>query len=82
MSHKDVKPIFLICSPRTGSTLLQRILASHSKISSEGETHLLLPLLYAIRKEGVYSEYNHQQTFRDFSHDGEPVYVSPSMCGG
>lgn len=64
MSHKDVKPIFLICSPRTGSTLLQRILASHSKISSEGETHLLLPLLYAIRKEGVYSEYNHQQTFR------------------
>lgn len=54
-----VKPIFVFCLVRSGSTLLQRILMSHSKISSTAEPHFLLPLIYANRKEGTLASYSH-----------------------
>jgi len=38
--------IFVIGSPRSGSTLLQRMLASHSQIFSCPEPHLLTPLAH------------------------------------
>lgn len=54
-----VKPIFIFCMARSGSTLLQRVLMSHSKISSMAEPHFLLPLAYTLKKEGVLAEYCH-----------------------
>lgn len=54
-----VKPIFLFSLPRSGSTLLQRILMSHSEIASKAEPWILLPLVYTIREEGTLTEYSH-----------------------
>lgn len=52
-------PIFLLSLPRSGSTLLQRLLAAHPKISTLSEPWLLLPLCYALKPAGVFSEYDH-----------------------
>lgn len=40
-----VRPIFILSAPRSGSTLLQRVLASHPSVSTASEPWLLLPLL-------------------------------------
>lgn len=64
-----LKPIFIFSLPRSGSTLLQRMLSAHPLISSTAEPWLLLPFFYALRKEGVYAEYMHQgvaKGVRDF----------------
>lgn len=61
--NDSITPIFIYSLPRSGSTLLQRLLASHSQVSTASETWLLLPQIYALRKEGIYSEYQHH-----FSH--------------
>jgi Sulfotransferase family len=50
--------IFLISQPRSGSTLLQRMLGGHPAIGSLPEPWFMLPLLYASRSQGVASEYN------------------------
>lgn len=57
-----IKPIFLFSLPRSGSTLLQRILCSRPEISSAAEPWILLPMLYALRPEGVFAEYSHRWT--------------------
>lgn len=38
--------LFIISPPRSGSTLLQRLLGSHSKIFTHPEPHLVTPLAY------------------------------------
>ena len=53
-------PIFLLSLPRSGSTLLQRLLAAHGEIATANEPHVLLPLLYAGRTEPVLAEYGHR----------------------
>jgi len=53
---------FIISLPRTGSTLLQRLLGAHSRIATVPEPWILLPPLYAIRPEGVFAEYGHRTT--------------------
>ena len=53
-----MKPLFIFSLPRSGSTLLQRILMAHSKICSTAEPWILLPLVYMYRKEGVLAEYS------------------------
>lgn len=50
--------IFLISLPRTGSTLLQHIIASHSTVASAAEPWILLPAVYALRENGLRAEYN------------------------
>lgn len=50
---------FLISLPRAGSTLLQRILATHPEVATAGEPWLLLPWIYAFREDGIRSEYGH-----------------------
>ncbi len=55
----DKNIIFLISMPRSGSTLLQRVLAGHTDINTTSESWLLLPQLYALQEEGVFSEYSH-----------------------
>jgi Sulfotransferase family len=56
----QLKPLFIFSLPRSGSTLLQRVLMSHSKISSTAEPWLLLPLLQMLKKEGTVTTYSHQ----------------------
>jgi len=35
--HEDGSPIFVLGQPRTGTTLIERIISSHSKVTSAGE---------------------------------------------
>ena len=56
-------PIFIFSLPRSGSTLLQRILMSHTQISSASEPWLLLPLVYLTKKQGGLAEYSHASSF-------------------
>jgi len=55
----DTNIIFIISMPRSGSTLLQRILAAHTEIDTTSESWLLLPQIYALKENGVFSEYSH-----------------------
>ena len=48
--------------PRSGSTLLQRLLMGHKEIASTSEPWILLPLLYANKPTGVVSEYSHHNS--------------------
>jgi sulfotransferase family protein len=64
-----MRPLFVFSLPRGGSTLVQRVLASHPEIATVSEPWILLPLFYALREEGVRAEYWHQtaaQAIGDF----------------
>ena len=66
----EVRPLFLFCLPRGGSTLVQRVIAAHPKVSTLPEPWLLLPLVYATREQGARAEYWHEataQSVKDFS---------------
>ena len=54
----SLQPVFILSLPRSGSTLLQRVLATHPAISTASEPWLLLPLFYARRADGSTSEYH------------------------
>jgi hypothetical protein len=56
----ELTPLFIFSLPRSGSTLLQRILGAHKDIATVTETHILLPLLYALKTKGIYAEYRHE----------------------
>ena len=62
-----VTPLFLLSLPRSGSTLLQRLLSGHEAIATTAEPWLLLPLVYALRERGVYAEYGHWGACRALS---------------
>lgn len=50
--------IFIISQPRSGSTLLQRVLAGHPDIQTSAETWLMLHPAYALKDSGLESEYD------------------------
>lgn len=50
--------IFIISQPRSGSTLLQRVLAGHPDIQTAAETWLMLHPIYGLRKDGIQAEFN------------------------
>lgn len=52
-----VKPIFILSISRSGSTLLQRIVAAHEGVSTAPEPWILLPHAYTLRRRGVDAEY-------------------------
>lgn len=54
-----VRPIFIFSTSRSGSTLVQRILAAHEGVTTASEPWLLLPHAYARRERGVDAEYYH-----------------------
>jgi len=54
---RHVQPIFLLSMPRSGSTLVQRVLASHPEVSTAAEPWVLLPHAYASRERGIAAEY-------------------------
>jgi len=49
--------IFVISQPRSGSTLLQRVLAGHPEILTSAETWLMLHPIYGTRSHGLWTEY-------------------------
>ena len=56
-------PVFLFSLPRSGSTLLQKVLMSHHDIASAAEPWIMLPHLYACNEEGLLAEYSHKISF-------------------
>ncbi|HYW91995.1 MAG TPA: sulfotransferase [Gammaproteobacteria bacterium] len=52
-----IKPVFVFGLPRSGSTLVQKILAAHPAVASAAEPWILLPLVYALRGQGIRTEY-------------------------
>jgi hypothetical protein len=54
-----IRPIFLFSISRSGSTLIQRIIAAHDGVATVSEPWLLLPHAYTLRQRGVDAEYVH-----------------------
>lgn len=54
-----IEPLFIYALPRSGSTMLQKLLASNPYIHTVAEPWFLLPLIYSRKIEGVYAEYSH-----------------------
>ena len=68
------QPIFVLSLPRSGSTLVQRVLASHDEIATTPEPWFLLPQVYALRERGIVAEYvqvSSVRAIREFA-DGLP----------
>ena len=57
-----ITPLFLVSLPRSGSTLLQRMLATHAEISTSPEPTFLLPLLHLDRETDVVATYDQKYT--------------------
>lgn len=55
-----MNPIFLLSLPRSGSTLIQRALATHPDISTTSEPWILLPFIYSLRTKGHFEDYDPQ----------------------
>jgi hypothetical protein len=78
--------IFLISQPRSGSTLLQRILAGHPEIHSLGEPWLMLQPLYALKREGLSAEFGAHLARQGLGHflaalpGGEEAYLEAVRC--
>lgn len=77
-----LEPAFLLSLPRSGSTLLQRMLGAHPTISTSAEPWVLLPLLAAFDERGVYARYNHRVAHRAMAsfvgelREGEGTYLA------
>ena len=70
-----MRQCFIISQPRAGSTLLQRLLATHPQIQTIGEPWLVIPFVYALREKGISAEYIHISLAQGF---GEFVSRLPS----
>ncbi len=74
--------IFIISQPRSGSTLLQRILFGHPDIQTSAETWLMLHPVYALRNTGINTEYNSRfaaEGVREFLENytsGKEIYLA------
>lgn len=55
----SITPIFIFSLPRSGSTLLQRVLSGTPDIKTVSEPWILLPYFYTLKEKGCLSEYNH-----------------------
>lgn len=60
---RRITPVFLFSLPRSGSTLTQRVLATHPAVETVSEPWILLPFLYTRIRDGVYAEYGHRVAF-------------------
>jgi Sulfotransferase family len=65
-----VTPIFVLSLPRSGSTLVQRVMAAHDGVATAAEPWVALPQIYALRDGGAFTEYGHAlatRAIRDFA---------------
>ncbi|MGB4859165.1 MAG: sulfotransferase [Dokdonella sp.] len=64
----DARPLFIVGLPRSGTTLVDRILSSHSAISSRGETSdFVMALVKQAGKVANKAELVHRSTTLDFA---------------
>lgn len=61
-----MKKVFIYSLPRSGSTLLQRYLCRNSAFNTLSEPWIALPILYAFKKDLVFSEYEHHLFYRAY----------------
>jgi hypothetical protein len=80
---QDDQLIFMISLPRSGSTLLQKILGGHSDIYTRSEPWLMLHPLYSLKSDGIQARYDARlaaQGVQDFISDlpgtGEDFYYA------
>ena len=57
-----MRPLFLLSLPRSGSTLVQRVLGAEPGVATVPEPWLMLPLLSILRREGVRADYWHESS--------------------
>jgi Sulfotransferase family len=57
MPYLAVELAFVASQPRSGSTLLQRLLAGHPDVATASEPWIMLPLFYARRPEGWNADF-------------------------
>lgn len=81
----DSQLIFMISLPRSGSTMLQKILGTHPEILTRSEPWLMLHPLHALKSSSIQARYNAklaEKGVRDFlSEIGEEQYYSSlSKC--
>ncbi|WP_118830242.1 sulfotransferase family protein [Salinibacter ruber] len=80
--RQDVVPIFIFSLPRSGSTLLQRLISSHPQVGTTGEPWIQLLLLGGLRSGEVYADYDHSIAAEAFSNffrnfpDGKKTYLN------
>jgi Sulfotransferase family len=60
----SVRPLFVLSLPRSGSTLLQRMLSTSPAVATASEPWLLLPQVYALRQDGARAAYGHRTAAR------------------
>lgn len=74
--------IFLLSQPRSGSTLLQRILGAHPQIFTSPEPWIMLHPAYAFSADGHQAEYNAKaalrasQAFMDSIPNSQELYLN------
>src|SRR6202012_2553875 len=74
--------VFLISQPRSGSTLLQRILAGHEEVFTTAEPWIMLHLMHGLKRNGHTADYNAEwarNALADFCESlpgGEEDYVA------
>lgn len=83
MVKPSIQPVFIVSLPRSGSTLLQRVMSLHPSMDTASEPWFLLPLLSLLRERGVSSAYGHslafwgaQEFFRGLPEGSEAVRVA------
>jgi hypothetical protein len=73
--------IFLVSQPRSGSTLLQKMLAEHPAVHTTSEPWVMLPPAYSLREDGMEATYDWNlaqtglKTFLDELPRGRKDYV-------
>ncbi|MCP4024353.1 MAG: tetratricopeptide repeat protein, partial [Desulfobacteraceae bacterium] len=63
--HPDPTPIFIIGMPRSGTTLVEQILASHSRVFGAGERNAFMSLTQNILSR-LFSTSHHPDTIKTF----------------
>jgi len=74
---KENNLIFLISQPRSGSTLLQKLLSGNSRIFTVTEPWIMLHPVYSFKKTGIYTEYD-----RDIESQATEEFIDKIPGGG
>ena len=68
--HQSKDPIFILGLPRSGSTLIEQILASHSMVDGTLELPNILSLAHSLRGDDVYGKKgNYPKVMSEFTHE-------------
>ena len=80
--HDDARPLFIVGLPRSGTTLVDRILSSHSAISSRGETSdFVMALVKQAGKVKGKAELVQRSTTLDFTNLGRAYCANLADTG-